>query len=59
MNIRTHYSPKPIPVYGYDWEAVLDSYDSDPDAEPQPVGYGYTEQEAIDDLLEQLEDSEA
>ncbi len=59
MNIHTHYSPKPIPTAAYDWQAVLDSYDGAPDADPQPAGHGSTEQEAIDDLLEQLEGSAA
>lgn len=58
MNIRTHYSPKPIPSPQYDWQAVRDDYDGAPDAGPRPVGHGATEQEAIDDLLQQLEDSE-
>ena len=48
--IRTEYWPKPIPPRQFDWSAVTDSY------EPGcPIGYGLTEQEAIADLLAQLE----
>jgi hypothetical protein len=52
MNIKTHYWPTPIPLRQFDWSAVDDdTYDYD-----QPIGYGATEQEAIDDLMDQLED---
>ena len=40
--------------------AILDSYDPSPiyydDTPYNPIGYGHTEQQAIDDLLNQLED---
>jgi hypothetical protein len=51
MNIRTSsWSLCPIPCF--EWSAVDDdTYDYD-----QPVGYGATEQEAIDDLLWKLEE---
>lgn len=45
--IRTDYWAKPMPVRQFDWSAVFDSYD-----DGDPVGYGATEQEAINDLLE-------
>lgn len=42
----------PIPIRNMDWEAVTDNYEPG-----DPVGHGATEQEAIADLLEQLEDA--
>ena len=51
MKITTSYDPKPIPERYWDWGAIdSDTYDYD-----SPIGYGSTEQEAIDDLTEQLE----
>lgn len=50
MIIRTDYWAKPIPQRQFDWEAVTDNYEPG-----QPIGYGRTEQEAIDDLREKLE----
>jgi hypothetical protein len=53
IRIVTHYEPKPVPSTCFDWSAIDDStYDG----EGCPVGYGSTEQEAIDDLLWQLEE---
>lgn len=46
--IVTHFDPKPIPVRDSDWQATFEGYD-----EGDPVGYGPTKQEAIDDLREQ------
>lgn len=40
----------PIPVRDYDWSAVRGDWD-----EGDCMGYGMTEQDAIDDLLEQEE----
>jgi hypothetical protein len=52
MDIRTAYNPKPIRHRNFDWEAVdYDTLDCD-----SPVGYGSTEESAIADLLEQLEE---
>lgn len=52
--ILTAYDPKPIPLRYFDWSAVDDStYGGEPG---EPIGYGATEQEAIADLLEQLDD---
>lgn len=52
MKIVTSYDPPPISMRCCDWSAIDDdTYDYD-----QPVGYGATEQEAIEDLLWKLED---
>ena len=45
--ITTHERP-PIPVRDYDWSAAREWYE-----EGDLIGYGSTEQEAIEDLLEQ------
>jgi len=56
MRIKTHYDPPPIPPRDYDWCAYDDdTYDGTPG---QPIGWGATEQAAIDDLLEQIADQE-
>lgn len=53
MKIRTEFIYPPIPIRTMDWCAIDgDSYDG-PGC---PVGYGETEQEAINDLLEQIEE---
>jgi hypothetical protein len=44
----THICP-PIPLYDFDWQAVEDDYEPG-----RPIGYGRTEQAAIDDLNAQL-----
>jgi len=44
--ITIHECP-PIPVRDYDWSALREDYD-----EGDFIGYGRTEQDAIDDLLE-------
>jgi len=49
--ILTRYDPKPIPISAFDWTAATEDYDLG-----SPVGWGATEQEAIDDLLAQIED---
>jgi len=59
MKIVTHYDPKPIPSRRFDWSAVDDdTYDVDCDENGYfsrcPIGYGSTEQEAIDDLMDQF-----
>lgn len=51
MNIKTAYEYPPTPVPGF-WIA----YDDDLGADTSPYGHGATEQEAIDDLMAQLED---
>lgn len=45
--IQTSGWAKPIPDRRYDWSAVTDSYEPG-----MPVGYGATEEAAIQDLLE-------
>lgn len=56
MKIRTHFEYPPIPLRCFDWSAVDDdTYDGAPDCNC-PIGRGVTEQEAIDDLLEQIGD---
>lgn len=51
--IRTDYWPKPIPDRQFDWSAIRDSYDGAPDSSSRHmIGYGRTEQQAIDNLLE-------
>lgn len=60
--IKTNFDYPPIPVRNMDWSAVTDNFDCDCDENGyfsrDPVGRGATEQEAIDDLIEQLEDAE-
>lgn len=52
MTIVTTFVHPPIPDRSFDWQAVRDG------AEPGDlVGHGATEQQAIDDLLEQEHDS--
>lgn len=48
MKIITRYSPAPIPIRHYDWSAFRE----DSEDEDCIVGYGETEQEAIQDLLD-------
>ena len=55
MNIVTRYDPPPIPVRRFDWSAI----DDDTHDEGRPVGYGRTEQEAVEDLMEQIEERES
>ena len=45
--ITTSHDCPPIPVRYYDWSASREDWD-----EGDLIGYGTTEQEAIDDLLE-------
>ena len=55
--IETDYVFPPIPDRRFDWCAVTEDYDGAEDSN-HPIGYGRTEQEAIADLIEQLEDEE-
>jgi hypothetical protein len=56
MNIRTIHICPPIPVRSYDWCAVdNDTFDEENPA--TPVGYGPTKEEAIADLLRQIEEA--
>lgn len=44
--IKTEYVYPPIPRRQFDWRATYGDYDLD-----DPMGWGATEQEAIDDLI--------
>ena len=46
-NIITNHECPPIPIREYDWSASREDWDLD-----EPIGYGRTEQDAIDDLIE-------
>jgi hypothetical protein len=50
VKVKTDYWRKPVPTNAYDWEA----YEAD-DGGENYRGFGATEAEAIEDLLEQLE----
>lgn len=53
IRINTNYVYPPIPMRTCDWSAVDDNYDGAPDSHC-PIGWGATEQEAVDNLMEQL-----
>jgi hypothetical protein len=59
LRIHTSHDYPPIPVRSFDWSAVTDDYDCDCDQDgffsTNPIGHGATEQEAIEDLLEQMD----
>ena len=50
MKIKTKYDPPPIPTRVVDWWAI----DDDTYEPGSPIGYGATEQDAIDDLMAQF-----
>ena len=53
MKIQTNYIFPPIPSRNCDWSAVdSETYDG----VGCPIGFGSTEQEAVDDLLGKIED---
>lgn len=56
--INTTFLPPPIPNRNFDWSATFDNYEGGDgyDERGGPIGYGHTEQEAIDDLLMLVED---
>jgi hypothetical protein len=60
IRIHTTHVYPPIPVRSFDWSAVDDNYDCDCDQEGFfsncPIGYGATEEEAIADLIERIEE---
>lgn len=56
IKLRTDFIYPPIPIRSHDWSAVADDYDGADDSNC-PIGYGTTEQEAITDLIEQIEDA--
>jgi len=51
--IKTSYDYPPIPCRKIDWSA----WDDDLGADTSPIGRGETEQDAIADLLEQIEEN--
>lgn len=52
MKIKTNYNPPSIPIRDFDWSAIDDdTYDGEGSA----IGYGKTEEAAIKDLLEEME----
>lgn len=51
MKIITQYAPPAIPIRNFDWEAYAEEYGSD-----MWMGYGATEQEAINNFLEKFND---
>lgn len=56
ITIRTNYDYPPIPVRQFDWSAIDDdTYDGAEDSSC-PIGHGATEEDAIEDLLEQIDD---
>ena len=62
IRIRTSFEYPPIPVRSFDWSAIDDdTYDVDCDQDgffsTCPIGHGATEQEAIADLIEQIEEN--
>lgn len=58
VKIRTDSVYPPIPDRSFDWQAITDDYDGAEDSSTRnQIGRGATEQEAINDLLDQLEDA--
>ena len=53
LEIVTRYWAKPIPLRQFDWEAWLDG-DEPNDNGQMRCGFGRTEAEAINDLIEQV-----
>lgn len=51
LRIRTHFEFPPIPDRRFDYCATEDDYEPG-----RPIGWGRTEKDAIDDLLEQIGD---
>jgi hypothetical protein len=54
VKIVTHYDPPPIPTRNCDWSAVDDDTYDGPGC---LIGWGATEDEAIADLKEKMEDA--
>lgn len=58
VKIHTSFDYPPIPVRSMDWLAVTDNYDGAEDSSNRhQIGHGATEQEAIADLMEQMEEA--
>lgn len=58
FRIRTSHEFPPILDRRFDWSAIDDDTYDGADDSSCPIGRGATEQEAIDDLLDQLTDGE-
>lgn len=56
MKIETEYWRKPVPTDKFDWSAIDDDTYDGPGC---PMGTGATEKEAIEDLMEQLQERAA
>lgn len=56
IKIIVYYDPKPIPIRRFDWEAV--DYDTLDNAYDSVTGFGATQEEAVADLMERLDDLE-
>lgn len=57
VTIETSHVYPPIPERGFDWSAIVPAeYDGAPDSH-SPIGRGATEEAAIADLLEQIEEA--
>ena len=54
IKVRTEHVYPPIPIRDYDWSAVDDNTFDGPGS---ACGWGKTEQQAIDDLIEQIQDA--
>lgn len=55
--IVTHYWAKPIPPRDFDWVAYRDNDEPDDDGHMMQ-GFGRTEEDAIEDLIEQITDAD-
>jgi hypothetical protein len=51
--IITEFIYPPIPLRNYDWQANREDYDED-----SLIGYGITEEDAINDLIKQEEEQD-
>lgn len=56
MKIKTDFWMKPIPDRQFDWDAVDDDTYDGAEGSNCPIGHGATEQEAIADLMQQIEE---
>lgn len=53
--IITNFDHPPVPFRNHDWSAIFDDYDGAEDSSC-PVGRGATEKEAVQDLIEKVEE---
>lgn len=55
MKIKTTYVCPPVPERSFDWSAIdEDTYNGS----GSPIGFGATEQDAVKDLMDQMEKEE-